>query len=70
VGSEVIGLIPEACMLEAGRFALENDKATTNECVQAAIDYLGLNKLKPFDPEEKILERALAKHNNAGKNEL
>lgn len=66
VGSEVIGLIPEACLLEAGRFALENDNATTNQSVQAAIDYLGLNKLKPFDPEEKILERALAKHNNAG----
>jgi glutamate formiminotransferase/formiminotetrahydrofolate cyclodeaminase len=66
IGSEVIGLIPEACMLEAGTFALKVQGDATmpsqKELIQAAIQYLGLNQLKPFHPEEKILEWVLAKY--------
>ena len=66
IGSEVIGLIPEACMLEAGTFALKMQSDATmpsqKELIQAAIQYLGLNQLKPFHPEEKILEWVLAKY--------
>lgn len=64
VGSEVIGLIPEKCLLEAGKFAIMNEKNNTESSneflVQKAIELLGLNKLKPFDPQEKVLEYALA----------
>ncbi len=64
VGSEVIGLIPEECLLEAGRFAVKNKKNNSEnspeQLVQQAIELLGLNKLKPFDPQEKVLEYALA----------
>ncbi len=62
-GSEVIGLIPEACLLEAGTFALmksgQNREVENELKVHEAINYLGLNQLKPFDPREKVLEYAL-----------
>lgn len=61
VGCEVIGLIPEACITEAGKFALElkEDVAASPEIIQAGIDYLGLDKVKPFASREKILEYVL-----------
>jgi glutamate formiminotransferase/formiminotetrahydrofolate cyclodeaminase len=65
IGCEVIGLIPEACVLEAGakmlaigNWQLANDK---RKIIEAGIDYLGLDRVKPFIAEEKILEYALAK---------
>jgi glutamate formiminotransferase len=65
VGSEVIGLIPEDCLLEAGSFAMQSrgeSPATQRELlVHEAIEYLRLSKLKPFPPHEKILEWALAR---------
>lgn len=66
VGSEVIGLIPEVCLIEAGKFALkEKSVAHTDQAaiISTAINYMGLNHLKSFKPGEKILEWVLAKHN-------
>jgi glutamate formiminotransferase len=63
-GSEVIGLIPEACLLEAGAFALQKEASLPKDPLAAAIAYMGLDRLKPFVPEEKILERALQKHSD------
>jgi glutamate formiminotransferase len=65
VGSEVIGLIPETCLLETGTFALEEKNATNFSkefIIAAAIEYLGLEKLKPFNPQEKILEWVLGRY--------
>ncbi|MDI9320939.1 MAG: glutamate formimidoyltransferase [Phycisphaerales bacterium] len=65
VGSEVIGLIPEACLLEAGTFALKEKGASDfnkESIITTAIDYLALNSLKAFIPQEKILEWVLAKY--------
>lgn len=63
-GSEVIGLIPEECMLEAGRFALRHHGLKTDEpkevLVAEAIRHLGLDRLKDFEPGQKILEWSLA----------
>jgi glutamate formiminotransferase/formiminotetrahydrofolate cyclodeaminase len=64
-GSEVIGLIPEDCMLEAGVFAMRSrgeEPIMENELlVHEAIAHLGLSRLKPFPAQEKILEWALAR---------
>jgi len=64
LGSELIGLMPEACLIAAGTFSylkrqmpLPDDRQML---IYAAIDYLGLNKVKPFDPQEKVLEYALS----------
>ncbi|MCC6186495.1 MAG: glutamate formimidoyltransferase [Chitinophagaceae bacterium] len=67
IGSEVIGLIPEACLLETGTFALMQKAESPTEkesIIAAAIQYLGLNKLKAFEPNEKILEWVLEYHSN------
>lgn len=64
-GSEVIGLIPETCLLEAGAYQyLKQDEAVpedNNLLIHHAIVKLGLNQLKPFEPQEKVLEYALFK---------
>lgn len=64
-GSEVIGLIPEQCLLEAGSYVfLKRGEPVPEErslLIHAAIELFGLSKLKPFDPDEKILEYALTK---------
>jgi glutamate formiminotransferase/formiminotetrahydrofolate cyclodeaminase len=63
IGSELIGLIPESCLLEAGRFAWGDAAPQTTDtaaCLAAGIQHLGLDKVKPpFDPQEKVLEYAL-----------
>ncbi len=61
IGSELIGLMPEVCVLEAGNFALNGRTATKEETIQKGIEYLGLDKVKPFTIEEKVLEYALQK---------
>ncbi|XZF15368.1 glutamate formimidoyltransferase [Chitinophagaceae bacterium MMS25-I14] len=62
-GSELIGLMPEACLLEAGTYSYLRRQQELPEdpqlIVMAGIDYLGLHQVKPFDPQEKILEYAL-----------
>lgn len=62
-GSEVIGLIPESCLLEAGSFACMREQQEVPDdhqlLIHYAIELLGLNHLKPFEPQEKVLEYAL-----------
>jgi glutamate formiminotransferase/formiminotetrahydrofolate cyclodeaminase len=60
IGSELIGLMPEACLLEAGTFALSHTTTHKNDLIKAGINYLKLDQVKPFDAQEKILEYALA----------
>lgn len=69
IGSEVIGLIPEICLLEAGTFAQQSMgkvNSSREDLIAQAIDFMGLNRLKPFLPEEKILEWVLAKYTTLG----
>ena len=58
-GSELIGLTPLEALLRAGRFyaPIPTDE---NTLIQKAITRLGLNKIRPFSPREKILEYRLA----------
>lgn len=64
-GSEIVGLVPLAAMLEAGQFALKQDgkgvKFSDSErnLVQAAITFLNLNQFQPFKEHEKVLEYKL-----------
>lgn len=69
MGSEVIGLIPEICLTEAGTFAQQemgNENSDKDFIIAQAINYMGLDRLKPFLPEEKILEWVLAKYTTIG----
>lgn len=57
-GSEIVGLVPLQAMLEAGRYYSQSpDKAPSDqELIRIAIESLGLNDLRLFCPEDKILE--------------
>jgi glutamate formiminotransferase/formiminotetrahydrofolate cyclodeaminase len=59
-GSELVGLIPKQALLDAGRFYLNMQERSAGiserEIIKIAVKSLGLDELKPFDPEKKIIE--------------
>ena len=59
-GSEVVGMLPKRCLLEAGRYFLRKQQwsegASEEELIDLAIRSMGLSELKPFDPKEKVIE--------------
>jgi len=55
LGSEVVGLIPREAILAAGRFYSPSEESE-ERLVASAIDNLGLNSLKEFNPDKKIIE--------------
>ena len=59
-GSELIGLIPKAALAETGALYLKNSHATEEEKIESAIHQLGLDELKPFDKQKRILEYRIA----------
>jgi glutamate formiminotransferase/formiminotetrahydrofolate cyclodeaminase len=62
-GSELVGLIPLAAMLDAGRYFLHKQHRSTGvsdaELITIAVRSLGLDELSPFDPKRKIIEYAI-----------
>lgn len=61
-GSEVVGLVPLAALLDAAqKTGSAYQDAPIRELVARAIDYLGLNVHYSFEPEAKILDFALNK---------
>jgi len=62
-GSEIIGLIPLQAMLDAADFYLIKQERSLgiaeSEKIKIAVKSLGLDDLKPFHPEEKIVEYML-----------
>jgi len=59
-GSEVVGMLPKKCLVEAGKYFLRKQKwsegAAEEELIDVAIRSMGLSELKLFDPKEKIIE--------------
>ncbi len=59
-GSEVVGMLPKKCLVEAGKYFLRKQKwsegASEEELIDIAIRSMGLSELRPFDPKEKIIE--------------
>lgn len=62
-GSELVGLIPLQCMLDAGRYFLEKQQRSTGvseaELIKIAVKSMGLDELGPFEPEKRIIEYLL-----------
>ena len=62
-GSELVGLIPLKAMHEAGRYFLHKQHRSAGvseeELIRTAARSMGLSELKPFRPEEKIIEYIL-----------
>jgi glutamate formiminotransferase/formiminotetrahydrofolate cyclodeaminase len=59
-GSEIVGMVPRKCLVDAGRFFLRKQRwsegASEEELIDIAIRSMGLSELKPFDPKEKVIE--------------
>jgi glutamate formiminotransferase/formiminotetrahydrofolate cyclodeaminase len=59
-GSEIVGMVPKKCLIEAGRYFLRKQKwsegASEEELIDTAVRSMGLSELKPFDPNEKVIE--------------
>jgi glutamate formiminotransferase/formiminotetrahydrofolate cyclodeaminase len=62
-GSEIVGMVPLAPIVDAGRFYLRRQRkssgAPEGELVDMAIRSLGLDQLGPFDAGKKIVEYAV-----------
>jgi len=66
-GSELVGLLPKACIIEAGKYFLNKAKRSIavpeKELIHIAVKSLGLDELAKFKPEEKIIEYKIADNN-------
>jgi glutamate formiminotransferase/formiminotetrahydrofolate cyclodeaminase len=62
-GSELVGLVPLRCLLDAGRHFLMKQQRSVGvseqELVKIAVRSLGLDDLTPFKPEERVIEYLL-----------
>ncbi len=62
-GTEIVGLIPERTLLEAGKYFLEKQHRSAGipkeDLLKIAIKSMGLEDLRPFKPEEKVVEYLL-----------
>ncbi len=67
-GSELVGLIPLQAMLDAGKFYLKMQERSIgisdSEIIKIAVKSLGLDELKPFIPEERIIEYVMEDKNS------
>ncbi|MCH8878864.1 MAG: glutamate formimidoyltransferase [Planctomycetes bacterium] len=63
-GSELVGLVPLNAMLDAGRYFLKKQQRSAGiadrEIIKIAVKSLGLDELSTFNPDEKIIEYAIA----------
>lgn len=62
-GTEIVGLIPKRALVEAGKHYLRKQQRSLgipeNEIIRIAVKSMGLDELKPFNPEEKVIEYML-----------
>jgi glutamate formiminotransferase/formiminotetrahydrofolate cyclodeaminase len=59
-GSEIVGMLPKKCLVDAGKYFLRKQKwsegASEEDLIDIAVRSMGLSELKLFDPKEKIIE--------------
>ena len=69
-GSEIVGMVPKKCLIDAGRYFLRKQKwsegASEEELIDIAVKSMGLSELKPFDPKEKVIELKIESPSRAG----
>ena len=62
-GTEIVGLVPKRALVEAGKYFLRKQHRSTGiaeeEIVRMAVKSMGLDDLKPFVPQEKVIEYLL-----------
>ena len=62
-GCEIVGLVPKKVLIDAGKYYLEKQHRSVGiseeEIIKIAVKSMGLDDLKPFNPNEKIIEYLL-----------
>lgn len=62
-GTEIVGLIPKRALIDAGKHYLRRQQRSVglpeSEIIKIAIKSMGLDELKEFKPEEKVIEYML-----------
>ena len=62
-GCEIVGLVPKKVLIEAGKYYLEKQQrslgVSEKEIIKIAVKSMGLDDLKPFNPQEKVIEYLL-----------
>lgn len=70
-GCEIVGLVPKKVLIEAGKYYLEKQQRSVGisekEIIKIAVKSMGLDDLKPFNPEEKVIEYLLEAENKTNK---
>lgn len=70
-GSEIVGLVPKKALIDAGKYFLKKQQRSVgiaeSEIIKIAVKSMGLDDLKPFIPEEKIIEYLLESENKTKK---
>ena len=63
-GAEIVGVVPKKVLLDAGRYYLEKQQRSLGiseaETISIAVKSMSLDDLKPFVPEEKVIEYLMA----------
>jgi len=67
-GLEIVGLVPKKAILDAGKYYLSKQHrslgVTEAETIKIAVKSMGLDDLKPFNPNEKIIEYMIEAEND------
>ena len=67
-GSELIGLVPKKVLIDAGQYFLRKQKRSLaiseDATIHIAIKSLGLDELKPFNVNERVIEYAIDSSKN------
>ena len=70
-GAEIVGLVPKKCLIDAGKYYLAKQQRSLGvdeaEIIKIAVKSMGLDDLKPFKPEEKIIEYVMEADNKERK---
>lgn len=63
-GAEIVGLIPKRVLIDAGKHYLHLQQRSSGlpdaEIIRIAVKSMGLDDLKPFNPDEKVIESLLS----------
>ena len=63
-GTEIVGLVPRRTLIEAGKYFLKKQERSVGvsdeEIIRTAIRSMGLDELRPFKVEEKVIEDIIA----------
>lgn len=63
-GTEIVGMVPKRVLIDAGKYYLQKQHRSAgiaeSEIIKIAVKSMGLDDLRPFNPEEKVIEYMIA----------